>query len=288
MLANVVGVVLAPILYDNIGFSTSSIILGIIVFLTISVVLLIQELPDEDIQKQPRVSLKESLRISIKNRTYRIYLVNQIGMQFSFRILSAVMPFYTVSVLFLDLEDTLVMTLPYIIFAVFSFPIWGYLANKIGKKRAFIYSMAIFAFPLLLNFLFLLSPGNILIAIVMIAFVGFGTGGLWIFPPTIVGDIVDDEERRINLRRESMYYAFQEFTEKLAISIAVLLEGIVLGLFVEKTIPHPDYVGTGLDIPYYVYDPLGPIILMGVFAFIPMLIALVSFFRFPDEIIIEE
>jgi Na+/melibiose symporter-like transporter len=148
--------------------------------------------------------------------------------------------------------------------------------------------MAIFAFPLLLNFLFIIYPGNLLIAITMIAFVGFGTGGLWIFPPTIVGDIVDDEERRINLRRESMYYAFQEFTEKLAISVAVLLEGIVLGLFVKEIIPHPDYVGTGLDIPYYVYYPLGPIILMGVFAFIPMLIALVSFLKFPDNIIVEE
>lgn len=265
-------------------------------------VLPIQELPSEDIEKQSRVSLSESLRISLKNEPYRIYLVNQIGMQFSFRILSAIMPFYAVSVLKLGLGDTLVMTAPWILFALISFPIWGALTRKFGKKQAFIYSMMIFTFPLLLSFLFILLPENILeltvldidflqvrilISFVMVAIIGFGMGGLWIFPPTIVGDIVDDEERRLGLRRESMYYAFQEFTEKLAIAFAIFLEGLILGVFVAERVLHPDYPPE-LGIYYYYYNPLGPILLMGVLAFIPMLIALLIFRRFPDELIVEE
>jgi GPH family glycoside/pentoside/hexuronide:cation symporter len=288
MLANVIGVVLAPMLYDSIGFSISSVLLGIIVFITISAVLLIQEYPSTKIQEQARVSLTDSLRISVQNQPYRIYLVNQIGMQFSFRILSAVMPFFVVSVLLLDLGDTLVMTAPYIVFAILSFPFWGWVTKKIGKKRAFIYSMALFSFPLLLSYLFLIFPGNLILSTIMISFIGIGTGGLWIFPPTIVGDIVDDEERRLGLRRESMYYAFQEFTEKLAISLAIFLEGFLLGFFVIDVIQHPDYVGTGVFIPYYIYHPLGPILLMGCLALIPMLIALVVFLKFPSEIIIED
>lgn len=265
-------------------------------------VLPIQELPSEDIEKQSRVSLSESLRISLKNEPYRIYLVNQIGMQFSFRILSAIMPFYAVSVLKLGLGDTLVMTAPWILFALISFPIWGALTRKFGKKQAFIYSMMIFTFPLLLSFLFILLPENILeltvldidflqvrilISFVMVAIIGFGMGGLWIFPPTFVGDIVDDEERRLGLRRESMYYAFQEFTEKLAIAFAIFLEGLILGVFVAERVLHPDYPPE-LGIYYYYYNPLGPILLMGVLAFIPMLIALLIFRRFPDELIVEE
>ncbi|MFX0085643.1 MAG: MFS transporter, partial [Candidatus Hodarchaeota archaeon] len=92
MLANVIGVVFAPMLYETIGFSISSVLLGIIVFLTISAVLFIQENPTTELEKQAYVSLTDSLRISVQNQPYRIYLVNQIGMQFSFRILSAVMP----------------------------------------------------------------------------------------------------------------------------------------------------------------------------------------------------
>ncbi len=300
LLANVVGVVFAPILYESIGFSNTSIILGIIVLLTIMAVLPIQELPSEDIEKQSRVSLTESLRISLENGPYRIYLVNQIGMQFSFRILSAIMPFYAVSVLQLGLGDTMVMTAPWILFALISFPIWGQLTKKFGKKQAFIYSMMIFAFPLLLSFLFILLPENlldstvfdflqvrILISFVMVAIIGFGMGGLWIFPPTIVGDIVDDEERRLGLRRESMYYAFQEFTEKLAIAIAIFLEGLILGVFVADKILHPDYPPE-LGIYYYYYNPLGPILLMGILAFIPMLLALLVFIKFPDELIVED
>jgi Na+/melibiose symporter-like transporter len=302
LLANVVGVVFAPILYESIGFSNTSIILGIIVFLTIMAVLPIQELPSEDIEKQSRVSLSESLRISLQNDPYRIYLANQIGMQFSFRILSAIMPFYAVSVLKLGLGDTMVMTAPWILFALISFPIWGALTRKFGKKQAFIYSMMIFSFPLLLSFLFILLPENILemtvldinflqvrilISFVMVAIIGFGMGGLWIFPPTIVGDIVDDEERRLGLRRESMYYAFQEFTEKLAIALAIFLEGIILGAFVAEKVLHPDYP-RDLGIYYYYYNPLGPILLMGVLAFIPMLIALLIFIRFPNELFVED
>ncbi len=289
ILANIVGVVIAPILYDRIGFSTTSIVLGIIVLVTIVAVLPIEELPAADIQKQPRVPLMESLQTSLQNDSYQIYLVNQIGMQFSFRILNAVMPFFAVSVLFLELDELMIVTAPWIVVAIISFPIWGKLAQPrfLGKKKAFILSMVIFTFPLLLNFLFLISPGNLLIAFLMICLIGFGMGGLWIFPPTIVGDIVDDEERRLGLRRESMYYAFQEFTEKLAIAVAVFLEGIILGAFVTERILHPDYPEE-LGIYYYIYDPLGPILLMGVLAFIPMLIALLIFIRFPDELIIEE
>ncbi|MHA2305063.1 MAG: MFS transporter [Candidatus Hodarchaeales archaeon] len=297
MLANVIGVVIAPMLYDSIGFSITSMILGVIVFICILAVLPIQESLRDEIEKQERVSLFDSLRISVQNQAYRIYLVNQIGMQFSFRVLSAVMPFFVVSVLLLNLEDTMVMTLPYIFFAILSFPFWGWITKKIGKKTAFIYSMALFSFPLLLSYLFLIFPGksylflifpgNIIVSTLMISLIGIGTGGLWIFPPTIVGDIVDDEERRLGLRRESMYYAFQEFTEKLAISLAIFLEGVILGFFVINEIQHPDYVGSGIYIPYYIYDPLGPILLLGGLALIPMLIALIVFFKFPEEIIVE-
>ncbi|MHA1946784.1 MAG: MFS transporter, partial [Candidatus Hodarchaeales archaeon] len=172
--------------------------------------------------------------------------------------------------------------LPYIIFALLSFPLWSYIANRIGMKKAFIYSMAVFTFPLFLNWLFLFTDQIFLIAIVMISLVGIGTGGLWIFPPAIIGDIVDQEEEELGIRRESMYYAFQEFTEKLAISFAILLEGIILGWFVVDIVAHPDYVLKGIYVPYYIYDPLGPILLLGLVAFLPMLVALVVFFRFPD------
>lgn len=289
ILANIIGIVIAPIMYDEFGFSLTSIMLGIIVLVTIIAVLPIKELPVVDMQKQPRVSLIESLRTSLQNKSYQIFLVNQIGMQFSFRILNAVMPFFAVSVLLLELDELMIVTAPWVVVAIISFPIWGLLAKPrfLGKKKAYIISMMIFTFPLLLNFLFLVSPGNLIIALVMICLIGFGMGGLWIFPPTIVGDIVDDEERRLGLRRESMYYAFQEFTEKLAIAVAVLLEGIILGLFVMDKILHPDYPAE-LGVYYYIYNPLGPILLMGIVAFFPMLLALLIFFQFPDDLIIED
>lgn len=289
LLANIFGVVIAPIMYAEYGFSLTSIVLGIIVLVTIIAVLPIKEFSVADMQKQPRVSLIESLRTSLQNKSYQIFLINQVGMQFSFRILNAVMPFFAVSVLFLELDELMIVTAPWIVVAIISFPIWGLLAKPrfLGKKKAFIVSMAIFTFPLLLNFLFLISPGNLFIALVMVCLIGFGMGGLWIFPPTIVGDIVDDEERRLGLRRESMYYAFQEFTEKLAIAVAVLLEGIILGAFVADKILHPDY-SAELGIYYYIYDPLGPILLMGVVAFFPMLLALLVFFKFPDDLIFED
>jgi len=276
-------------MYDELGFSLTSIVLGIIVLVTIIAVLPIKELPVVDMEKQPRISLIESLRTSLQNKPYQIFLVNQIGMQFSFRILNAVMPFFAVSVLFLKLDELMIVTAPWIVVAIISFPVWGFLAKPqfFGKKKAFIASMTIFTIPLLLNFLFLVSPGNLFIALIMICLIGFGMGGLWIFPPTIVGDIVDDEERRLGLRRESMYYAFQEFTEKLAIAVAVLLEGIILGAFVTDKILHPEY-SPDLGIYYYIYDPLGPILLMGVIAFLPMLLALLVFFKFPDDLIIED
>ena len=66
MLANVIGVVIAPILYDQVGFSITSIILGLIVFISILAVLPIKEYSHE-LHTQPKVKIVEALRISWRN-----------------------------------------------------------------------------------------------------------------------------------------------------------------------------------------------------------------------------
>ena len=75
-----------------------------------------------------------------------------------------------------------------------------------------------------------------------------------------------------------MYYSMQEMLEKLAISGAIGLEGAILSFF---------WNGIIIDESWNIantYNQLGPILMIGGIAFSAMIIALISFVKFPKQI----
>ncbi|MFX1451497.1 MAG: MFS transporter, partial [Promethearchaeota archaeon] len=220
VLATVISVAAAPILYENFGYPFSAVIFSFVIAATILPMLSIKENPDY--QEIEKVSFKEALKISLENPPYQLFLINKTAIEFAFRILSAILPFLIVSVIGLRLSEVFVISAFLFVGAFSSIVLWEKLSIKYGKKITYIWTMVFFTIPLGMSwcFLILLGVAKVIFGIFFAVCGGIGMGGVWILSPVIIADIIDDEAKRKGLRRESMYYAMQEMLEKLAISVA--------------------------------------------------------------------
>ncbi|TCT17077.1 Na+/melibiose symporter-like transporter [Natranaerovirga pectinivora] len=94
--------------------------------------------------------------------------------------------------------------------------------------------------------------------------VGFGAGGLFLFPPAMVGDVIDVEEYETGKRSEGIYFGTMTFGYKASQAIAIFLVGISL-----------DVIGFNAEIEiqsYYTSLMLGLILCIG--SIIVLIIAL--------------
>jgi Na+/melibiose symporter-like transporter len=69
---------------------------------------------------------------------------------------------------------------------------------------------------------------NYFVLLPSLAIIGFGAGGLFLFPPAMVGDVIDVEEVETGRRSEGIYFGMMTFGYKASQSIALFLVGVSL------------------------------------------------------------
>ena len=115
--------------------------------------------------------------------------------------------------------------------SIFSFPVWVWLSAKVGKRGALI--AALFLGILSLLALVTLVPSGYvssqLVATVVVN--GLATGGIVMFPWAMLPDVVEFDEQATGQRREGLVYAVFTFAQKLATSLGVFANAIVIGYF---------------------------------------------------------
>ena len=115
------------------------------------------------------------------------------------------------------------------IVAIFTLPLWNWLAKKFSKTRAYIIGAAIWAVLQIL--VFLLVPEQKGFMVLLAALIGVTTSNAHIIPEAIFPDVIDWAELKTNNRREGMYYGSIHFIRKLSSAVAVFLSLQVLGWF---------------------------------------------------------
>ncbi|PYQ23006.1 MAG: hypothetical protein DMF81_10195 [Acidobacteria bacterium] len=77
----------------------------------------------------------------------------------------------------------------------------------------------------------LLGTGNVRALLVGHALVGFFGSTLWFVPPTLIADVVDEDELATGERREGSFFGLYSFGQQLATGVALLLTGILVERF---------------------------------------------------------
>lgn len=101
------------------------------------------------------------------------------------------------------------------------------LANRFGKRKVLIIILAAAGIGALSKW-FLYTPANPWLQVIPAALTAPGLGAVWALAFSMIADVCDFDEFNYGTRREGMFSAVQNWANKLAVSLALLLSGIIL------------------------------------------------------------
>lgn len=202
--------------------------------------------------------LVESIVKTITDRAFLPYVLGYIAFAFGFNIMRSALP-YVVTVLMKTGSDS---PAPIAVFGVAAlcFPVVGYLAVRLGKRKVMIAGSLIMAAAMASFSL----VHDVMTGFMALAASGIGVSVFLAVPNAMISDVANANARKTGERREAMYFGSQGFLLKinLGVSTSVLAGLLDLGRNV------------GDDFGVRVAGPVAAVVLVG---------AAICFWRYPEH-----
>lgn len=165
---------------------------------------------------------------SFKNKPFIILMVAFILSSFSFTILTALVPYFIQYQLNMPDQVSFVLLAMLISIGVFLIPA-KLISDRINKGPA--YALGLFIASLAVMTSFLLPRGETPLIYVVAAVAGMGFSAQWVFPWSMLPDVIEYDEKMTGERREGIYYGLWAFLSKFTGALGIAVSGWALGLF---------------------------------------------------------
>ena len=186
----------------------------------------------------PSPSFRESIRLTLGNRNFIIFLAANLMIQYVFLAMASSIPFYAKYVLHIqgpttlfgvtldaDLQNSLLLAAAFLA-ALPAMAVWWALARRYGAWRA-LRAAALLAAATALYFFF---PQTFAAGILGTTLFGLSLAGLLMLTNPLLADITDEDEVLNGARREGMFFGMNGLIIRLAFVIQGLLTAVVFTL----------------------------------------------------------
>ncbi|MEM6669859.1 MAG: MFS transporter [Pseudomonadota bacterium] len=201
--------------------------LFVVVALPVFAVVAVWWTPEPRDRSRNRVSYSEGLAALKSNGPFQRLLFAYFVNGAANALPAALFFFFTAQVLEASTATAANLLALYFVCAVVAAPVWGFLAKRWSKHRAWcvsmLYSCVIFAFVPFLG------PGDIAAFTVICVLTGFAFGADISLPPAIQADVVDVDTAATGEQRTGLYFAFWSVATKAAGAIAAGVGLYLLG-----------------------------------------------------------
>ena len=177
-------------------------------------------------KENSNAGLFKGIHLTIKNRPFIILLVAYTISAIGNNLPATLILFYVEYVLQSDAADFFLLL--YFLTGIVFLPGWIYVARRTGKKRAWLFSMAINSGAFVL--VFFLGPGDTTLYGILVFFSGVGFGAALAIPSAIQADVIDYDEFLTGERREGQYIGLWSIAKKLAAAFGVGMGLFILGI----------------------------------------------------------
>lgn len=181
----------------------------------------------EDFEKRP--SFIESLKFTLKNKTFVKFVIANTMLWYCYTILPLILPIYAEHVLLIE-EGSFLISIALLgafLVAAACMPLHRKLGFKIGMRNELILSMAVWIgtlFPF-----FLISGAQFQIVFIIItAIQGFPLAGAFYLVDIIHADIIDEDALKFGVKRSASYYGINAFIHRISI---ILVIATVIAMF---------------------------------------------------------
>lgn len=242
MLYSVVGYILgaaittmiAGMLRDSLGWteraswSSMGLIYGVIAtFVVLLTALTVRRKPvvNTEPTKMPAVS---AVKETLKNKPFIWLMGVSAVVGLSFTLITSMLPYYLIYQLGMEDQLSFVMLAMLGTVVVFIVPSQK-LANKIGKGPAYGIGLAVASVAMLVSFFLPNHPTPLIYLIAVLA--GAGFAGQFVFPGSMVPDVVELDEKATGERREGLYFGIWAMVGKITGALAIAMGGWSLSWF---------------------------------------------------------
>lgn len=177
-------------------------------------------------EEQPEsLSIKESLLLTLSNRPFQMVMGLYLLSWTTASILGAVLVYFATYYLRVP-EQANYFVLVAEFSAILFIPLWVRVAQKLDKRRAFIWGSA--TWIAVLMGISLIRADQVALAYLLAALGGSGLATAFVIPWSMLPDIIEYDQLKTGQRREGAFYSFAAFFQKLATALAIWAMGQTL------------------------------------------------------------
>jgi len=217
--------------------ATGGVFGAVAVITTLVTTFSIKEQPELAGEPSQLPALKAVL-ISFKNKPFIILMIAFILSSFSFTVLTALVPYFIQYQLDMGDQVPFVLLVMLVTIGIFLVPA-KLISDRINKGPS--YALGLFIASMAVITSFFLPRGATPLIYVVAAVAGMGFSAQWVFPWSMLPDVVEYDEQMTGERREGIYYGLWAFLSKFTGALGVAVSGWALDLFgyvpnVEQTV----------------------------------------------------
>ena len=165
---------------------------------------------------------------TLKNKPFMVLMGAQLLSGFSFTLLTTFLSYFVIYQIKMESQLTIIMLILLGCIGVFLFP-WRAVSEKINKGPSYALGLFIASLAVIATFFFPNAPTPWIYVIVAVAGIGFS--GQWVFPWSMLPDVVEYDQAMTGERHEGIYYGMWQFLTKFTGALGIAVCGWVLDLF---------------------------------------------------------
>lgn len=165
---------------------------------------------------------------SLKNKPFMWLMGCFLLTNFSFTLLTTLLPYYLTYQLKMGEQMSLVMLSMLGAIGLFLYPM-KLLTDRIGKGPAYAAGLGLAALACAATFFLPHAPTPLVYAVGFIA--GMGFSAQWVCPWSMLPDVIEYDELRTGQRQEGLYYGMWNFITKFTNAFGIAVAGWALSLF---------------------------------------------------------
>jgi GPH family glycoside/pentoside/hexuronide:cation symporter len=169
-----------------------------------------------------------AIRETFRNRPF-VRLVGAFFISsFSFALMTSLLPFYLTYQLDMEDQVPLVLLTMLATIGIFLFP-WKKISDRINKGPSYALGLFIACLAVIATFFLPYGPTPLIYVIAFVA--GFGFSAQWVFPWSMLPDVIEYDQLQTGERREGIYYGVWALLTKLTDALGVAVGGWALSGF---------------------------------------------------------
>jgi GPH family glycoside/pentoside/hexuronide:cation symporter len=213
---------------EKAGYSAMGAVLGLIALTVVLITALSVKEPKRPEARPSTIPPLRSVLLTFKNRPFMQLMAAQFLSSFSFTLLTSLLPYFVIYQMDMEPQLSFLMLTLLVAIGLFLYP-WKAVSGRINKGPCYALGLLIAALAVIGSFFLPFGPS---IALYVIAFLaGLGFSAQWVFPWSMLPDVIESDQAMTGERREGIYYGMWAFLTKFTGALGIAVSGWALKLF---------------------------------------------------------